>query len=143
MLSNIEQVDLPTRFVGRETELGETKQLLKNADCRLLTMVGVGGIGKTRLAIQLAKDQQRVFADGVWFVNLQPLQSGKQIVFAVMDAVGAVPSGHDTPENQLLQYLQEKKMLLLLDNFEPMIDGVGILSQIIQYAPEIKLLATS
>ena len=102
MSSNLEQVDLPTRFVGRETELAETKQLLKNADCRLLTMVGVGGSGKTRLAIQLAKDQQQAFAHGVWFVNLQPLQSGKQIASAVMDAVGVVPSGHDTPESQLL-----------------------------------------
>jgi predicted ATPase/DNA-binding CsgD family transcriptional regulator/Tfp pilus assembly protein PilF len=143
MSSNLEQVDLPTRFVGREPELSETKQLLKNTDCRLLTLVGVGGIGKTRLAIQLAKDQQQIFAHGVWFVNLQPLQSGKQIVFAVMDAVGVVPSGHDTPENQLLQYLHEKKMLLLLDNFEHLLDGVGILSQIIQHTSEIKLLATS
>jgi len=143
MPSNLEQVDQPTRFVGRETELSETKQLLNNGDCRLLTLVGVGGIGKTRLAIQLAKDQQQTFAHGVWFVNLQPLQSGKQIVSAVMDAVGVVPSGHDTPENQLLQYLQEKRMLLLLDNFENVLDGVGILTQIIQHAPEVKLLVTS
>ncbi len=143
MSSNLEQVDQPTRFVGRETELSETKQLLKNADCRLLTLVGVGGIGKTRLAIQLAKDQEQTFTQGVWFVNLQPLRSGKQIVSAVMDAVGVTPSGHDTPENQLLQYLQEKVMLLVLDNFEHVIDGAGILPKIIQHAPEIRLLVTS
>ena len=143
MSSNLEQVEPTTRFVGRETELSETKQLLKNADCRLLTLVGLGGIGKTRLAIQLAKDQQQTFAQGVWFVNLQPLQSGKQITSAVMDAVGIVPSGHDTPENQLLQYLQEKKILLLFDNFEHVLDGVGILTQIIQRAPKIKMLVTS
>ena len=103
MSSNLEQVDQPTRFVGRETELNETKQILNNANCRLLTLVGVGGIGKTRLAIQLAKYQERMFTNDVWFVNLQPLQSGKQIVSAVMDVVGVMPSGHDTPENQLLQ----------------------------------------
>ena len=130
MSSNLDQFDQPTRFVGRETELYETNQLLKNADCRLLTLAGVGGIGKTRLALQLAKVQQETFVDGVWFVNLQPLQSGKQIVSVVMDAVGAVPSGHDTPENQLLQYLQEKRTLLLLDNFENVLDGVGILTKI-------------
>jgi predicted ATPase/DNA-binding CsgD family transcriptional regulator len=143
MSSNLEQVDQPTRFVGRETELSETKQILKNTDCRLLTLVGVGGIGKTRLAIQLAKDQQRTFLHGAWFVNLQPLQSGKQIVSAVVDAVGVVLSGHDTPENQLLQYLQDKNLLLLLDNFEHVLDGVEFVAQIIQHAPAVKLLVTS
>ncbi len=143
MSSNLEQVDQPTRFVGRETELSETKQILKNADCRLLTLVGVGGIGKTRLAIQLAKDQQQTFLHGVWFVNLQPLQSGKQVVSAVVDAVGVVLSGHDTPENQLLQYLQDKNLLLLLDNFEHVLDGVEFVTQIIQHAPAVKLLVTS
>ncbi len=143
MSSNLEQVEQTTRFVGRETELSETKQLLNTADCRLLTLVGVGGIGKTRLAIRLAKEQQQVFTHGAWFVNLQPLRSGKQIASAVMDAAGMVPSGLDTPENQLLHNLQEKNMLLLLDNFEHLLDGVGILTQIIQHAPEIKLLVTS
>jgi predicted ATPase len=143
MSSNWEQVDQPTRFVGRQTELSETKQILKNAACRLLTLVGVGGIGKTRLAIQLAKDQQQAFADGVWFVNLQPLQAGKQIVSAVVDALGVVLSGHDIPENQLLQYLQDKNLLLLLDNFEHVLDGVEFVTQIIQHAPAVKLLVTS
>ena len=143
MSSNLNQIYQPTRFVGREIELSETKKLLKNANCRLLTLVGVGGIGKTRLAIELAKGQEHNFTHNVWFVNLQPLQTGKQIVSAVMDALGVVPSGHDPLERQLLQYLQEKKMLLVLDNFEHLIDGAGILTQIIQYAPEIKLLVTS
>lgn len=143
MLSTLEQVDQRTRFVGRETELSETKQILRNADCRLLTLVGVGGTGKTRLAIQLAKEQQQTFLYGVWFVNLQPLQSGKQIVSAIADAVGIVLSGPDTPENQLLQYLQDKNLLLLLDNFEHVLDGVELVTRIIQYAPAVKLLVTS
>ncbi len=143
MSSNLEQVDQPTRFVGRETELNETSQILKNADCRLLTLVGVGGIGKTRLAIQLAREQPQVFLHGVWFVNLQPLQSGKQIVSAIGDTVGVVLSGHDTPENQLLHYLQDKNLLLLLDNFEHLLDGVEFITQIIQRAPAVKLLVTS
>lgn len=143
MSSNLEQVDQLTRFVGRETELSETKQILKNADCHLLTLVGVGGIGKTRLAFQLAKDQQQAFLHGVWFVNLQPLQSGKQIVSAIVDALGVVLSGHDIPENQLLQYLQDKNLLLLLDNFEHVLDGVEFVTLIIQHAPAVKLLVTS
>lgn len=143
MASNLEQVDQATRFVGRETELNEITHLLDNADCRLLTLVGVGGIGKTRLAVQLAKGQQRAFLHGVWFVNLQPLQSGKQIVSAVVDVLGVVLSGHDTPENQLLQYLHDKNLLLLLDNFEHVLDGVEFVTRIIQGAPTVKLLVTS
>src|SRR5262245_41953914 len=100
MASNLEQMDQATRFVGRETELNEITQLLENMDCRLFTLVGVGGIGKTRLAVQLAKGEQQTFLHGAWFVNLQPLQSGKQIVSAVVDVLGVVLSGHDTPENQ-------------------------------------------
>lgn len=143
MSSNLEQVDLPTRFVGRETELRDTKRMLSNPDCRLLTLVGVGGAGKTRLATRLATDQLHSFAHGVWFVNLQPIQSGRQIASAIMDAVGIAPSGHDAPENQLLQYLQGKQTLLLLDNLEHLLDGVGILTHIIQYATGVKLLVTS
>ncbi len=143
MASDLEQVDQPTRFVGRETELSETRQILHNADCRLLTLVGIGGSGKTRLAIRLAKDPQQAFLHGAWFVNLQPLQSGKEIVSAIVDALGVVLSGHDTPQNQLLQYLQDKNLLLLLDNFEHVLDGAVLVTQIIQHAPAVKLLATS
>lgn len=143
MPSNLEHVEQTTRFVGRETELSETDQLLKNPNCRLLTVAGVGGIGKTRLAIQIAKNQARNYAHDIWFVNLQPLQSGKQIVPAVMDALGVVPSGHDTPEDQLLHYLQDKELLLLLDNFEHLLDETGILTQILKHAPEARLLVTS
>ena len=143
MLSNLEQVDQTTRFVGRETELSELNRLLQSPTCRLLTLVGVGGTGKTRLAIELARRQQSLFPHGVWFVNLQPLQSGKQIAVATMDAMGVVPSGRDTPENQLLQYLAGKQALLLIDNFEHVLDGVSLLPHVMKRAPEIKLLVTS
>lgn len=147
MASNLDQVDQPTRFVGRETELSETRQILQSAGCRLLTLVGIGGSGKTRLAIQLAREQQRAFAHGAWFVNLQPIQASPEvataIVAAIADAMGIVLSGHDTPQNQLLQYLGDKEVLLLLDNFEHVLDGAGLLGEIMQQAPAIQLLVTS
>ena len=143
MSSNLDQFDQPTRFVGRQTELGELTLLLQNPDCRLLTLIGVGGIGKTRLAIQLARLQQSAFQEGAWFVNLQPLQSGTLIVPAVIDALGVVPSGHGSLENQLLQYLQGRQILLLFDNFEHVLDAVPLLTKILQRAPQVKLLVTS
>ena len=142
MASNLDQVDQPTRFVGRETELTETREILQSADCRLLTLVGIGGSGKTLLAIQLARDLQQAFAHGVWFVNLQPIQSGPDtastIVGAIADAMGVVLSGHETPQNQLMQYLRDKDLLLLLDNFEHVLDGAALAAEIMQLAPAVK-----
>lgn len=151
MASNLDQVDQPTRFVGREAELSETQQILQDADCRLLTLVGIGGSGKTRLALRLAsrlaEEQQEAFAHGVWFVNLQPLEPGPAlappIATAIADAMGVVLSGHDAPDRQLLQVLQDKSLLLLLDNFEHLLEGAGLLSEIMQRAPGVKLLVTS
>ncbi len=147
MASNLDQVDQPTRFVGRETELSETREILQSADCRLLTLVGIGGSGKTRLAIQLARDLQQAFVHGAWFVNLQPIQPGQEnthaIAAAIVDAMGVVLSGHDTPQNQLLQYLRDKDLLLLLDNFEHVLDGTALAAEIMQQAPAVKLLVTS
>jgi predicted ATPase/DNA-binding CsgD family transcriptional regulator len=147
MTSNLDQADQPTRFVGREIELSETRQILQNADCRLLTLVGIGGSGKTRLAIQLAKDPQQPFAYGAWFVNLQPIQSGPEIATviaaSIADAMGVVLSGHDTSQRQLLHYLRDKNLLLLLDNFEHVLDGTVLLAEIMQQAPAVKLLVTS
>jgi transcriptional regulator with XRE-family HTH domain len=130
----------PTGFVGRTTELAEITARLGDPACRLLSLVGPGGIGKTRLAIQVAATRACQFDDGVYFVPLQPLDSLKFIVSTVADVLSFRFSPGVDPGQQLFQYLREKALLLVLDPFEYLLDGVELLTEILQAAPNVKLL---
>jgi predicted ATPase len=130
-----------TPFVGRENELTEIASLLTDSACRLLTLTGPGGIGKTRLAIEAAKGM--FCPDGVYFVPLQPLTSPDFMVSTIADALGfQFYSGVD-PRQQLLNYLREKSLLLVLDNMEHLLDDITLLSDMLAAAPRVSLLATS
>jgi predicted ATPase/DNA-binding NarL/FixJ family response regulator len=133
----------PTPFVGREGELTEIARLLADPACRLLTLVGPGGIGKTRLALEVARIQQHTFEDGIHFVALQPLTSSDFIMTAVAEAIGFqfYPGGE--LKQQLLNYLREKSMLLIMDNLEHLLDGVHLLTDVLATAPGVCVLATS
>ncbi|MCL4299121.1 MAG: AAA family ATPase [Anaerolineae bacterium] len=137
----------PTSFLGREMELAQMAELLGNPACRLLTVVGPGGIGKTRLALQAAlqapTDKIEVFRHGVHFVSLAPVSSASFLVSAIAEALNFSFYGPRDPKVQLLNYLREKNMLLVLDNFEHLLAGVGLLAEILAIAPEVKLLVTS
>jgi predicted ATPase len=133
----------PTPLVGREPELASLARLLHNPHCRLLTLTGPGGIGKTRLAIAAAAEQGETFPDGVYFVPLAPLNAPEFIVPTIAEAVGFAFYGPMAPKTQLLHYLRQKEMLLVLDNLEHLLDGVGLLAEMLQSAPQVKLLATS
>jgi len=135
----------PTSFIGRETEIAQITKLLVDPACRLLTVVGPGGIGKTRLAIQAAAVLTDHFDQAVYFVPLQGIYAGEFLVSAVAEAVNFSLSGQQEPLAQVLNYLSDKTMLLLLDNFEQLIeqDGPAILLEILAAAPAIKLLVTS
>ena len=130
-----------TPFVGRSGELAEIAARLRDPACRLLTLVGPGGIGKTRLAQEAA--QQTTFADSVFFVPLQPLTSAEFIVTAINEALRLSLSGEQDSRTQLLAYLQNKHLLLVLDNFEHLLDDADLLLEILEVAPEVKLLVTS
>jgi predicted ATPase/DNA-binding NarL/FixJ family response regulator len=132
-----------TPFIGRSKEIVEITKLLTDPACRLLTLVGPGGMGKTRLAVQGAADLWENFDNGVYFVSLQPLQSIDFLVPAIADALNIHLSGRQEPQRQLFNHLQDKKALLLLDNFEHLLGGASLLTDLLQAAPAVKLLLTS
>lgn len=133
----------PTPFVGRTRELQEIAVCLADPTCRLLTLVGPGGIGKTRLALQAAAAHVEIFDHGVYFVPLEALSSAEFVVAAIAEALDFSFYQRDVPQRQLFSYLQEKQVLLVLDNFEHVMEGVSLVSELLTHAPQIKLLVTS
>lgn len=132
-----------TPFVGRESELNELGRLLRTPDVHLVTILGPGGMGKTRLSLQIASMQLERFADGVYFVDLAPLTAPESIVPAIGEAIPFSFRGADDLEQQLLNYLQTKEMLLVMDNFEHVIQGAAVVANILRAAPDVMVLATS
>jgi predicted ATPase/DNA-binding CsgD family transcriptional regulator len=132
-----------TQFIGRQRERQEAARLLADPACRLLTLVGPGGMGKTRLAIALAHQLEVSFADGVLFVPLQAVTSADLLIAAVAEALDVPLAGQGEPLAQLGSYLAEKSLLLVLDNFEQLVTGAAVLSQLLPMAPQVKCLVTS
>jgi predicted ATPase len=118
-------------------------QLLDDPQCRMLTIIGPGGIGKTRLAIEVASRHQDLFSDGIYFVPLAPLKMHTYLEPAIADALGYAFQGHSKPRIQLLNYLRGKHALLVLDNIEHLLEGVDLLAEILAQSPQVKLLVTS
>ena len=150
---------LPAEFVGRVTELTQIRTHFDNPHCRLLTLVGPGGIGKTRLALEAAARyvqpetafEGHAFAGGVYIVSLASVRGDgvegetKALIRAIAKAINVSFYGSATPKTQLLNHLRQRRqnILLVLDNFEHLVDGAGLLIDILQEAPHIKMLVTS
>ncbi|NJN93820.1 MAG: hypothetical protein HC875_06880 [Anaerolineales bacterium] len=131
-----------TSFIGREEELTLIEQYLGKPACRLLTIIGLGGIGKTRLALQSAAAANG-FRQGVCFVGLTSISSPDFLISTIASALKFPLYGRGDPKTQLIDYLSDKEMLLVLDNFEHLISGAGLLVEILQRAPHLKMLVTS
>ena len=136
----------PTPFIGRVNEITEIDQMLAQENCRLLTLLGPGGIGKTRLAIQAAEQQLSRFNDGVHFIPLAALADPESILPAIAKVLRfSFDENAGAARDQLLDYLRVKKLLLVLDNYEHLSNDAGIRLplDILQNAKDVKILVTS
>jgi len=132
-----------TTFVGRAGEIAAIAAQLDDPACRLLTIVGPGGMGKTRLALEVARQKVESFA-GVYFVPLAPLIDPRNIPLTIVEFTPLqIQDCNCEPREKLLDYLHDKKLLLVLDNFEHVLEGVEIVTDILESAPRVKILATS
>lgn len=135
-----------TPFVGREKEIAEIDGLLCDPNLRLLTLLGPGGIGKTRLSLEIATRQlqnEGCFVDGVFFVALAPLSTKDAMLTAIAEAVQFSFFGSDGPQTQITSYLREKDMLIVLDNFEHLMDCTKVVTDLLAAAPKLRIIVTS
>jgi len=134
-----------TNFVGRKHEIADVSRLLKEEKTRLVTIVAQGGTGKSRLALEVARQNLDTFTDGVYFVELAPLSEPESIIQAMIDATRCpfVPDEKRSRLQQLVEYLGDKHMLLVLDNYEHLMGGAHFVTDILNATGKIHILVTS
>lgn len=142
-LSNLPQ--LPGPLIGRQAEMARIADLLGDPGCHLMTLTGPGGIGKTSLAIHAATEFEADFAGNVCFVSLAGLREAHLLPAIIAEALAISFYGKESPATQLLRYLHDRELLLVLDNFEHLIDdeSIALVSEIVRRAPEVQLMVTS
>jgi DNA-binding SARP family transcriptional activator len=135
--------DPPTALIGRDAELGTIAAQLCDRGTGLLTLLGPGGVGKTRLALAAAARVDHQFADGASFVSLAPLADPAELAAAIAVALGVPVQGQETPTQALLRFLADRELLLVLDNFEHLLAGAPLPADLLARCPGLTILATS
>ena len=132
-----------TRFIGREREIDELIDLLSRPDTRLVTLLAPGGMGKTRLALEAAKLQGLHFVDGIYFIDLTSLTSEIHLITSIAQALELNSRSALTLKHELLDFLRGKQLMLVLDNFEHLLNLASFIQEILQSAIHVKILVTS
>ena len=133
----------PTSLIGREEDVAAAKQRLLADRVRLLTFVGPPGIGKTRLALDVATRIAAEFPDGVFFVDLAPLTDARLVMQAIARVFGLSDTTHERATSRIMRYLETRRALVILDNLEQVIDAAGDISGLLGACGELQIMATS
>jgi predicted ATPase/Tfp pilus assembly protein PilF len=142
----LSQNNLPAQvssFIGRENELAVLKELLENNQIRLLTLTGPGGTGKTRLSLQIAAELRDQYKDGVLFVSLAEAREPVMVISKIAELLDVREGGSQSLLESVKSYLRDKQMLLLLDNFEQVVEAAPLVRELLEVAPLVKILVTS
>jgi predicted ATPase/DNA-binding SARP family transcriptional activator len=134
---------LPTRTVGRDQDICEVAEWLRRDDVRLVTLTGPGGVGKTRLGVEVARVLEAEFEDGAWFVPLAATAEPVHLASTVAQGLAITPLSGETPEEALRRFLAPKDGLLVLDNLEHLLSAAPIVAELLASAPALKVLTTS
>jgi predicted ATPase/transcriptional regulator with XRE-family HTH domain len=130
-------------LIGRENEYRAVLRYLANPQCRLLTLAGPGGVGKTRLAVQVANDLAPDYPHGVAWVSLVPITEADQVSFSILESLDIQVRGTQPVVDQILAALRDREILLVLDNMEHVLEAVGLIENILDFAPGVTCLVTS
>ncbi len=139
-------INLPvpsTPLVGRQRETAAVRELILDLGARLVTLTGAGGVGKTRLALRIAEELSGAFTQGVHFIPLSSIAEPTLLASEIAHALGVSETSGQGPEEALAGYLRDRQVLLVLDNFEHLLDGAPLAARLLAVSPELRVLVTS